>query len=480
MIAPSLASAVLSNLQSLTYSHQHRVINLSKEFVLKIFLGFSPTLRVNLLLLFISGLCFWAGLAGLLPALPLYISEFGATGQQIGLVMGCFGVGLIAIRPRMARMADEQGRKMVLLIGLVAIAAAPFGYWLVGYVPDVALTMPGFGSESGLESGKAIAINIHVLLLMLMRAGHGISIAAYVTAYSALIVDLAPANSRGELIGYMSLVNPLGMALGPALGGFLVESAGFQAVFLVTGGLGLLGLVFSSRVKETSPKEIADVRPSSAITPAPDNRQPQLFWRLLLTPRIRIPAVILLLVGLAFGSLATFIPLYVKSLGLDLNVGLIYTASAAASFTVRFLVGSASDRHGRGRFITLSLVFYTLAMTVMWMADSNVMLLLGGLLQGAGGGTLIPMIAALMADRSHPNERARIFGLCMVGFDVGIAIAGPIFGQVADMIGYRSIFGLSAIMTSLGLIIFTTASSKDLRHSLQFSLSHGRDVYAVD
>lgn len=430
---------------------------------MKIFLGFSPALRLNLLRLFISGLCFWAGLAGLLPALPLYIGEFGATGQQIGLVMGCFGIGLIVIRPYMARMADERGRKVVLLIGLIAIATAPLGYWLVAFVPDVTLQIPGVA--------QTVAINIHVLLMMLLRAGHGVSIAAYVTAYSALIVDLAPAGSRGELIGYMSLVNPLGMAIGPALGGFLVESAGFQAVFLVTGSLGLVGLLFSSQVKEI---------PRDAIAPPSNNTKSQLFWKLLLTPRIRIPAIILLLVGLAFGTLATFIPLYVKALGLDLNVGLIYTASAITSFIIRFVVGSASDRYGRGRFITLSLVLYTLAMTVMWLANSSAMLLLGGLIQGAAAGTLIPMIAALMADRSHPSERARIFGLCMVGFDVGIAVAGPIFGQLADTIGYRSIFGVSALMTLLGFVIFTTASSKDLSHSLRFALSHGRDVYAVD
>ena len=429
----------------------------------RIFLGFSPALRLNLLFLFIGGLCFWAGLAGLLPALPLYIGEFGATGQQIGWVMGCFGVGLLAIRPQMAKLADNRGRKVVLMVGLSAIAAAPLGYWLVAYCPDWTISLSG--SETGWQ------IDIRILLLMVMRAFHGISIAAYVTAYSALIVDLAPPGSRGELIGYMSLVNPLGMALGPALGGFLVDSAGFQAVFLVTGGLGLVGLMVSSRVVETIKPAIA--KPSSS-------KESQLFWRLILTPRVRIPSLILLLVGLAFGALATFIPLYVQELELELNVGLIYAASALTSFIVRFLVGSASDRHGRGRFITLSLLLYTLAMTVMWLAQSSSFLILGGLIQGAAAGTLIPMIAALMADRSQADERARIFGLCMGGFDVGIAVAGPVFGQLADVIGYRSIFGMSAVMTFIGLFIFVTTSSKDVAHSLRFALSHGRDVYAID
>jgi MFS family permease len=48
-----------------------------------------------------------------------------------------------------------------------------------------------------------------------------------------------------------------------------------------------------------------------------------------------------------------------------------------------------------------------------------------------------------MGDRSSPSDRGRTFGLAMVGFDVGIALAGPIFGTIADQLGYRGIFGLA-------------------------------------
>jgi hypothetical protein len=64
---------------------------------------------------------------------------------------------------------------------------------------------------------------------------------------------------------------------------------------------------------------------------ATDNR----FWQLLGSPRIRTLALVLLLVGLAFGTLSTFVPLYIQSSGVDLNVDLFYTAAAIASFTIR-------------------------------------------------------------------------------------------------------------------------------------------------
>jgi MFS family permease len=128
----------------------------------------------------------------------------------------------------------------------------------------------------------------------------------------------------------------------------------------------------------------------------------------------------------------------------------------------------------------VGLLFYTLSMLTFWQAESATTLLLAGLIQGGAAGTLIPMVAAMMGDRSAPDERGKVFGLVMVGFDVGIALAGPVFGTFADWVSYRGCFGLAGLMTFLGLLIFITTSSKDLPHSLRFALGGGRDLYAID
>ena len=425
---------------------------------MNVFLTLEPSLRRNLILMFVAGLCFWAGLAGLLPALPLYIEQFGANGQQIGLVMASFAIGLLTMRPVMARLTDERGRKPVLLIGLMAIATAPLLYWLVPYFPDVTWQIVVGGYVQRVESP--------IVLMMLFRAFHGLSIASFVTAYSALVADFAPPSQRGELIGYMSLVNPIGMALGPALGGYLQEESGFTQVFLLMAVLGAVGLI--SAVTIIEPKR-----------ELPVSKRQTAFWSLMLMPAVRVPALMLLLVGLAFGGLATFIPLYARESNLTLNIGLIYTASAISSFAIRLLVGRASDRFGRGPFITLGLVFYSVAMLSLWLAKTEAEVLLAAALQGMGGGMLIPMVAALMADRSTPAERGLMFGLCLTGFDVGIALAGPVMGQIADVASYRDIFGVAGVMTIVGLIVFTTTSSKDINHSVEFALRGGKDVYAV-
>ncbi len=407
---------------------------------MNVFLTLDAQLRRNLLVLFTAGLLFWSSLASLLPTLPLYIENVGATKQQIGLVMGCFAIGLLLFRPWVGQLADEHSRKLVLLIGMGAAAIAPLGYLFVTSIP----------------------------LLMGIRAFHGISIAAFTTGYSALVADFAPVKNRGEVIGYMSLVNPVGMAVGPALGGYLQAWIGYTPLFLLSAALGMLGILCTTQV--LNPPATPNKQQTST-----DNQ----FWHLLISPRLRIPAFVLLLIGLAFGTLSTFVPLFIKSTGVDLNAGLFYTAAAIASFSVRLVTGRASDRYGRGLFITISLIFYTISMLFLWKASSATIFLLAATLEGTGAGILIPMVAAMLTDRAMPQERGRIFSVCMVGFDVGIAIAGPVLGLVAEQVGYRNMFGFAAGLTCLAFFIFLTQSSKDLPHSLRFALGRGGDIYAI-
>ncbi len=398
--------------------------------------------RTSLLILFGAALLFWSSLTSLLPILPLYVQSVGGSSTQIGIVIGSFAVGLLLSREFLAKLADRRSRKIVLMIGMGVAAIAPISYLLVTSVPALAL----------------------------IRGFHGVSIAAFATAYLALVVDLSPPQNRGELIGYMSLVNPLGLAIGPALGGTLYGLGGYVPVFFGSAALALLGLWGTLQVIESK----SHLQPTHTLTD-----QKEQFWGLLKTPPLRIPTLVMLMVGLAFGAVSAFIPLFIQETGATLNVGWFYTAAAIASFSVRLTTGRLSDRIGRGLFISLSLIFYASSMVMLFFAKSNTSFLLAGLIDGFGFGLMIPMIAAMMADRARPHERGRFFGLCMGGFDFGVAIAGPAIGLIADWFDYRSVFALAAIVTSTGFFIFITQSGKDLSHSLRYSVGLGKDTYAI-
>ena len=85
-----------------------------------------------------------------------------------------------------------------------------------------------------------------------------------------------------------------------------------------------------------------------------------------------------------------------------------------------------------------------------------------------------------MTDRAQPHERGRIFGVSLVGLDIGIGVAGPVLGAIAEQVGYRQMFGYAAALTFLAMIIFLTQSSHNLNNSLRFALGRGEDSYALD
>lgn len=410
-----------------------------------------PTTKQKLTNLFTAGLLFWVSITLLLPTLPTYIQAMGGTTQQVGMVMSCFAIGLIASRTWLGKVADIRSRKIVILIGTLVAALAPIFY-----------------------------MSVHTILgLACIRAFHGISIAAFTIGYSALVVDLSPIQHRGTLIGYMNLAVPIGMSVGPALGGFLQvsgkqyvpEGSGYEVLFALSAICGVLAFALSSQIKETALPE---------VTQSTSGKIKRDFWQLTQDPALMVPTIVLLLIGLVFGTLAAFLPLFITELQLDFNVGFFYTAVAIASFSVRLFVGKASDRYGRGLFISGALVCYVISMVLLAQASTPVMFILSAIAEGAGAGILIPLTLALIADRSYATERGKVFALCMGGFDVGIALGGLTLGSLSFVLGgYRGIFALAAVLALLALIIFMTQVSKSVRHSFCFALGKAKDVYAL-
>ncbi|BAZ13959.1 general substrate transporter [Calothrix sp. NIES-4071] len=406
---------------------------------MEVLLRLEPKIRNYMLTLFAAGLLFWSSIGASLSTLPLYIEQLGGSKREVGFVMGSFAVGLLIFRPQLGELADRRSRKIVLIIGALVAAIAPLGY-------QVFTSIPG---------------------LMALRAFHGISIAAFTTAYAALVTDIAPAENRGEVLGYMTLTGAVGLALGPAIGTYIQENASYTLLFNIIAILGLLSLLF------VLPIENFPVLQNTDDTSSDEN-----IWQVYRSQRVRVPALTMLLIGSSVGTLNTFIPLFIKSIHVDFDCGLFYTIAAVSSLVSRFFTGGASDRIGRGLFVTLGLIGYTLSMLLLWQANNDFSFIMSAVLEGAGGGTFLSTMDVVIADRSLPQERGRIFALCVVGFDLGIAIAGPLGGSLAEQVGYGNMFGVAGALTFSAVLIFLTLSNKNLINSLQFALGRGIDDFA--
>ncbi len=384
------------------------------------------------------------------PTLPLYLEDIGLEPFQLGIVIASFGIGVLLSRPVLGKLSDLHSRKLALIIGMSAMAIAPVGY----LIPP---TMP---------------------IMIVVRIVHGVSLAGFASAYLTFVADLVPVANRGEIMGYMSLQQPLGLAFGPIIGGGLLELTNQYAIsFVAASALGIGAVLTACCLPKRSPLE----------QPKKSHR---LFWHIFTKPYLRIPSVVMTLVGISVGGLQTYVSPYIRSMAVNLSPGWFFTVMAIFTFLIRCLAGSRSDHWGRGIFITYSLVFSLSAMILLYKAHNALTLIFAAMLQGSGYGILVPMIAALIADRSATRERGRSFSLCMMGFDLGLILGGPmlinaaaivISGEVETNLRlYRYLFCLAGGSITLSLLLFLAYGGGSFSQSIKFAIGRGQDIYSLN
>ena len=121
------------------------------------------------------------------------------------------------------------------------------------------------------------------------------------------------------------------------------------------------------------------------------------------------------------------------------------------------LVGRLSDLHGRVPVLVGSLLVFTAGSVLTATAESLGPLVLGRTLQGVGGGGLVPVTLALVADGWPPRRRGVPLGIVGASQELG-AVVGPLLGAlVLAVTSWRGIFwGAAAAGLSLALALRLT------------------------
>ncbi len=91
------------------------------------------------------------------------------------------------------------------------------------------------------------AFPVLVIARLFLGAGEGL----IYTAGSAWVVDLAPDERRGQIIGWYGLAIWGGLSLGPAIGELILQAAGFDAVWAFALAAPLVGALIALRIPES-------------------------------------------------------------------------------------------------------------------------------------------------------------------------------------------------------------------------------------
>jgi len=158
-----------------------------------------------------------------------------------GLIVAA-NVALAMLVPAIRPFGDEQldvsfARLTVVMIPAIVIGAAL--YVPAGHASDrFGRVKPFFAGQVLLIAGLLVAATTRSLPVagaaaVVIFAGNVL----VVPAWNAAVMDLAPETHRGTLIGFSVALSGLGLALGPAIGGLLVQNAGAPAVFRTSAAL---------------------------------------------------------------------------------------------------------------------------------------------------------------------------------------------------------------------------------------------------
>lgn len=139
------------------------------------------------------------------------------------------------------------------------------------------------------------------------------------------------------------------------------------------------------------------------------------------------------------------------------EAGLIATSSLLAAAVGGWSSGILSDRHGRVRVLTWSIIWFTGFSIVAGLTNSYGQLLVVRALQGLGFGAEWAVGAALMAEVINPTHRGKALGLVQSGFSVGWALAsvatGLLLAYLPTGIAWRSAFWVGVIPALIVLLI---------------------------
>jgi EmrB/QacA subfamily drug resistance transporter len=161
-------------------------------------------------------------------ALPALQTNLSATIIDVQWVIEAYSLLLSALLLVGGSLGDHYGRRRVFLIGVALFALA--STWC-GLAPD-----------------------IHQLIVA--RAAQGLGAALLVPGSLAIISSSFPENERGRAIGTWSGFSAITTAIGPVVGGWLIEHFSWRAIFFINIPIALLIMFISLwRVPESSDKE---------------------------------------------------------------------------------------------------------------------------------------------------------------------------------------------------------------------------------
>ncbi|MGO8684457.1 MAG: DHA2 family efflux MFS transporter permease subunit [Thermoleophilia bacterium] len=386
-------------------------------------------------------------------AIPAVIKDLRTTVTTVSWVVNAYSLALAVLFLSLGRLGDKFGLKLVFLGGLavfsvfsLACALAPTINWLIGF-----------------------------------RVAQGVGGAAMAPISLAILFKVFPRRQQGMAVGLWGALGAVAAAVGPTLGGLLVEYASWHWVFFInvpigagalafcwlvvpkgeahrsSSGIDLVGVVISavglfclilalietSTWGWTSTKTLALFVVAVASFPLfawweLRSPSPMFDFRLLRIRSFTAANTTMLLIGATMGGALFLLPIFLISvLGYsELKAAIAITPMPLVGLVLGPLVGGLTDRIGPRLPAAIGVVFFGVGMLLLAQLGGQSTALSVGwrvVFLGVGMGFVFPSVSSAAMGSLPPQVSgvgsAALNTLRQVGFSLGIAVLIAIFSQ---------------------------------------------------
>jgi EmrB/QacA subfamily drug resistance transporter len=148
-------------------------------------------------------------------ALAVIARDLHASMSQIQWVTNIYMLTGVMIIVFAGRMADIIGRRLIYIFGIVVFTLASL---IAGFAPNLLVLIIGRGLQ-GIGFGCAIALG------------------------AIIVTSVFPSNKRGMILGNLVAIIGFAQAIGPTVGGFIVQYLNWRWIFFINVPLGIVATI---------------------------------------------------------------------------------------------------------------------------------------------------------------------------------------------------------------------------------------------
>lgn len=339
------------------------------------------------------------GFGIIIPVLPFYAEELGASSTELGFLMAVYSLMQLLFSPFWGRVSDRIGRKPVIMIGISGLAIS---FFMMAYATEL-------------------------WMLFAARIIGGLLSSANMPTVTAYVADITTAEDRSKGMGIIGASVGLGFILGPAIGG-IFSKLSLSLPFLIAGFSSIITFILVTFIlKESLPKEMRGKT---------EEKQPSLLMGLKGPNSVLFFLQFFISVSLA-GLEATFA--YFVALKADLGtveVGYLFMIMGLAGAIVQGgLIGKLSKKFGEGTVIQWGVLVSAIGFGLILLITNFTTAAIFLTIFGIGNGVIRPCISALLTkySTSHGSITGLLSSFDSLGRIIGPPLGGWLFGIAVNL-----------------------------------------------